>query len=146
MFTKTSRTVSLFHQALLKATILKLLMAALVLPGLSACSPEGAATGLKLPDGAVLEVAVVRIDPARRAEIPALQAAVRGEISKWPGFLHWTSYESTDEPDLVVDLVAWRSQADAAATMELAKNSAVCQKYFTVMKKEVLFHHFRELR
>ncbi len=117
-------------------------LAMLAMPG---CIQSDAADALALAPNAVLEIAVVRVDPARRAELPAIQAAVRREISAWPGFVAWRSFVSTSEPDLIADVLIWESARDAEATAELARKSAACQAYFALMRKEVLFHHFKEL-
>lgn len=117
-------------------------VAALAVP---ACNRGDAADALDLAPNAVLEIAVVRVDPARRAELPAIQAAVRKEISTWPGFVAWRSFASTSEPDLIADVLIWESAPDAEATNELVKKSAACQAYFALMRKEVLFHYFKEL-
>ncbi|MBX7059791.1 MAG: hypothetical protein K1X75_17135 [Leptospirales bacterium] len=127
----------------IKIRRLALLLAAILAAAAVACGPQPGTA--QLAPGAVMEIAVVGIDPQRRADLPGLQAAVRQEISSWPGFVSWQSFEASDDPNVVMDLLVWRSQAEAEAASQLAQNSEVCKKYFAAIRSNLLFRHFRPL-
>ena len=81
----------------------------------------------------VVETAAFRVRDEVTEErlVEASAEFQRQFLDRQPGFIRRELLKLSDRD--YVDLVHWRSGADAAAVLERATASAACQRYFSVM-------------
>lgn len=113
------------------------------LTALTTCNANSRDVTLEsLPEGAVVEIAVVEIDVARSSEYNAMRRQLQTKLSDLPGYIAWRSFQSAGQPGLMLDVLYWKSREEALAAGKIMEATPEGARFFALIKKVALFDHF----
>jgi hypothetical protein len=110
---------------------------------LASCDSESQPVGLEsLPEGAVIEIAIVEIDVARSIEYNAMRREMQSKLVALPGYIAWRSFESTGQPGRMLDVLYWKSREEALSAAKIIQATPEGARFFAMIKKVEMFDHF----
>ncbi|THV15513.1 hypothetical protein [Rhizobium rhizophilum] len=93
-----------------------------------------------MTENTVLEIALCTVadKPAAEEARRAAMAAVR----HYPGFVSWRALNSTDQRDMIADLVEWADKASADAAATKVQADPAFAPYMAAITGVTLMQHF----
>jgi heme-degrading monooxygenase HmoA len=89
----------------------------------------------------VVEVVVSRVKPEYVSRMPQLAADARKIIETYDGFISWETLKADDTSRVFVDIIHWRSKADAEKAFEKFHPTESCSAIMQAFDREIYFGH-----